>query len=475
MDNLKQILEAILEVLPDDVSNAGNPLKPKELYIPQAHMKSLRLYATIVVGSRGVGKTTWTSALADWESRKIIGANIAELENASVQVGYGLTPNLNNYPDKESIKGLLEKNFNPRDIWRSVIIRWLSREINETIPIENWSENILWVQKNPENCAKIFEKANSTLKSDKKNGLILFDALDRLSDSWEEMDNLVRELLRLALELKAFTNIHAKIFLREDQLSRNVTNFPDASKLQTTKAELNWDREDLYGLLWQQLCNAPGIGGDILRHYYQDIVGLPPSKQDDYWVITDGIKQNETRQRELFEKLAGSWMGKDKRRGVPYVWTVGHLSDGNKQVSPRSFLAAIKTAADDSMRRTGDYPLHYESIKKGVRSASKIRVNEIAEDYPWIKDLCEPLAGRNVPALFNDFENIWKQKYPGGPNMIKSKQLPPQDMERGWQGIKDELIRLGVFEEMRDSRINMPDLFRVGFGLGRKGGVPPVG
>ena len=27
---------------------------------------------------------------------------------------------------------------------------------------------------------------------------------------------------------------------------------------------------------------------------------------------------------------------------------------------------------------------------------------------------------------------------------------------------------------MRDGRINMPDLYRVGFGLGRKGGIKPA-
>lgn len=36
-----------------------------------------------------------------------------------------------------------------------------------------------------------------------------------------------------------------------------------------------------------------------------------------------------------------------------------------------------------------------------------------------------------------------------------------------------DLERLGIFEKMKDSRINMPDLYRVGFGLGRRGGVKP--
>jgi hypothetical protein len=338
----------------------------------------------------------------------------------------------------------------------------------------NWLASISWARDNPESCAKILKNANHEFRLNKRNGLILFDALDRLSDSWEVMDTIARELLRLILELKAFSNIHAKVFLRVDQISRNITDFPDASKLLSTKTELNWEIYDLHGLLWQQLCNAPGEGGVILRDYYREVVGIAPREQGSYWVITDTIKRDEAKQRVLFAKLAGPWMGKDKRRGVPYVWSVGHLADGNKHTSPRSFLNAIKTAAEDSKHRTGDYPLHYESIKRGVRSASQIRVNEIAEDYPWINDLCKPLAGTNVPADFSTIENTWKEKYPDGPIAIKSENLPPQDLESGWTGIKNELVRLGIFEEMRDHRINMPDLFRVGFGLGRKGGVTPV-
>jgi hypothetical protein len=155
---------------------------------------------------------------------------------------------------------------------------------------------------------------------------------------------------------------------------------------------------------------------------------------------------------------------------------VGHLADGLKRTSPRSFLCAIREAADDSLNRPGDFPLHYESIKKGVQSASQIRVDEIAEDYPWIKDLCKPLgnAAMNVPAFYNEIEEKWKKEYPDGPSTITSKKLPPQDLKRGWIGLKKELIRLGIFQEMRDDRINMPDLFRVGFGLGRKGGIRSV-
>jgi hypothetical protein len=168
-------------------------------------------------------------------------------------------------------------------------------------------------------------------------------------------------------------------------------------------------------------------------------------------------------------------MGKNRRRGVPYFWAVRHLADGRGLASPRSFLVGIRDAAEKSLDAEGsDYPLHYESLKKGIQKASKIRVDEMAEDYPWVKELCGLLDGLNVPSEFSRFEDRWKSRYPDGPSTIKSNRLPPQSASEGWTGIKQELVRLGVFEETQDSRINMPDLYRVGFGLGRMGGVAPL-
>jgi hypothetical protein len=88
-----------------------------------------------------------------------------------------------------------------------------------------------------------------------------------------------------------------------------------------------------------------------------------------------------------------------------------------------------------------------------------------------VKDICGPLRNLIVPVEFTKIEECWNNKYPNGPGDIQSTRLPPQDLNKGWRGIQEELVRLGIFEENRDGRINMPDLYRVGFGLGRKGGV----
>ena len=56
-------------------------------------------------------------------------------------------------------------------------------------------------------------------------------------------------------------------------------------------------------------------------------------------------------------------------------------------------------------------------------------------------------------------------------NVVK---LPPSRIEEGPDGVRRDLESLGVFQRMRDGRVNVPDVFRVGYGLGRKGGVKPI-
>jgi hypothetical protein len=474
MAEITTIRDAIFNVLPAEPFNSGKAPDPQEMYIPQAHRESLQLTSNLIVGARGVGKSTWTAALADPKLRAVIGSNIHELENTKVTIGFSENANAKSYPSQEIFTSLLKKNFKPYEIWQAVISRWLCNETGGKIPDADWEASAAWVKDNPESWGKLLQEANDMFRLNNNNGLILFDALDRSGSTWEEINGIVRDLLRLVIRLKTYSNIHTKVFLREDQLLGDVTNFPDASKVLSTRTNLDWYLYDLHGLLWQLFCNAQGEGGDALRMIYKDVIGSDPIWKEGYWIILEDLKRDENRQRKLFEKLAGSWMGKDPRRGVPYIWSVSHLADGKKRTSPRSFLAAIRDAANDSRNKEGDYSLHYESIRHGVQKASSIRIDEIAEDYPWIRELCNLLRGINVPIDFDQIEEKWDDKYPNGPIGIKSERLPPQNLDQGWRGIQNELVRLGIFEEMRNGRINMPDLYRVGFGLGRKGGVTPL-
>ena len=75
--------------------------------------------------------------------------------------------------------------------------------------------------------------------------------------------------------------------------------------------------------------------------------------------------------------------------------------------------------------------------------------------------------------------NLWKSG--GTIQSIKSateqtaevKLLPPH-FDEGPPGVLRDLKDLGVLDYIWDGRVQMPDIYRIAFGLGRKGGVKPL-
>lgn len=468
MADVNPLRNALLAA-PFETSNFGEKPALGTLYIPSSHLKALRLDAHVVVGGRGVGKSFWTAALQSAPLRSAIGTALPELDNLDIRIGFASTESVGHYPNADRFALMLDRGIEPYDLWRAVILRWVAARAELLIPIESWEATVTWLKGEPEAASQVMATARHW------RGLIIFDALDRTSADWQNMDRIVRGLLNAALWLKSYPTLSAKIFLREDQAERTVFNFPDASKLLASKAELTWARHDLHGMLWQRLINAPGEHGACLRAVCANVSNAAVEEHAGVRQLPADMKRESEAQRRAFEVLAGPWMGRDKRRGVPYVWSVGHLSDATGRTSPRSFLAAIYQAVEDSRERYPDYDyaLHYESIKRGIQKASEIRVNEMAEDYPWVREVLSTLEGLNVPCESEGILERWMERFPAGPQAISSDRLPPQHAGRGWDGIRDDLQRLGLIETKKDGRIDMPDLYRVGFRLGRRGGVKP--
>ena len=123
--------------------------------------------------------------------------------------------------------------------------------------------------------------------------------------------------------------------------------------------------------------------------------------------------------------------------------------------------------------------MHYDSIKSGVQTASRIRVRELQEDYPWVHRVMTPLAGMLVPCRFREIATTWRDQgvlagleEAMAENAVK---LPPRRIDRGAGGVREDLESLGIFSRLSDDRVNIPDVFRVAYRLGRRGGVKPVG
>ena len=55
-----------------------------------------------------------------------------------------------------------------------------------------------------------------------------------------------------------------------------------------------------------------------------------------------------------------------------------------------------------------------------------------------------------------------------------SERLPKELRSQGVHGLITYLCQLGLLSQMKDEQLIMPDIYRIGFKLGRKGGIKPA-
>jgi hypothetical protein len=331
--------------------------------------------------------------------------------------------------------------------------------------------------------ATAFIDADESAGASSATKLLLFDALDRLHTRREDANLLVRGILRLALELRTGTrNLRAKIFIRPDMLDDALLDFPDASKLGANNVELTWPAANLYGLLFHQLGNASSGWAPIFRARTGHWLQRPVEGAERYNPPREVVGA-EVRQQEIFTWLAGQYMGTDQRRGYTYTWLPNHLADGLGQVSPRSFLSALRKATDITAEQYASHPLalHWDGIRRGVQTASQIRVKEIAEDIPWVAAAIRPLEGLQVPIDPPEVISRWEERdlqqaleglRNAPPSGEEDEAKPTGPMHGRFSELIEELVQIGVMTRRANGRLDLPDVYRVAFGLGRRGGIP---
>ena len=358
-----------------------------DIYVVAGHEKALNPDTLLVVGGRGSGKSFWSAALSDPGARKLIGHQLPRLrlENYQIFVGFAGLRGDTRYPSHQILGQLLSEGYEAETIWRAVILHQLMRLelVQEAMPGESWSERVSFVQKNPEKEESWLTAINTSLQEQNRGCLIVFDALDRLGSTWSNIRALTQGLLRVCLDMQGFSALHLKLFMRPDMWDDNsLWAFPDASKLQHNQVILEWRKADLYGLLWHWLANRPGGVGCRVREKIEQKTGCSFEKfayesAEEVYFLPALLKSDESIQEDILELIASPYMGTNRRRGRTYTWLPNHLSDAKGQVSPRSFLLAIKEALHESEQRGAERVLHYEGIKAGVIKASEIRLQEL--------------------------------------------------------------------------------------------------
>ena len=470
-----QIGRPALCELPAGASH-GEHTHPQEVYLPRSHLKALDPDALLVTGMRGAGKTFWWSALQDGEVRRLVAQSERTKlsENTVVRVGFGVRSAPDEYPGVEALRSL-RTNKAPRDIWRTVLAWQLAKGTEHPLAdLATWEKRAEFVAGNAEEIDRFLQERDDEYSWNGVVFLLLFDGLDRCAEDWAGTTEMVGALLRVALEVRSYRHLRVKVFLRSDRAAdRAIATFPDASKVLTTRVELNWPSRELYGLLWHHLAN----NGKYDFFFRQRLAGRWRSvvtENHTVWLVPRPLVLNENAQRDDFHSLAGARMGGRSWRAQPYSWIQDNLSDAHGHVSARSFLTALREAALHTANEHPDHAccLHHESIVHGVQQASKTRIREMQEDHPWIDQAMSALRGLSVPVSFDECVEHWRKERIVE-RLSEDGQLGPRRLGDGAEGIRHDLETIGVFQRLRDGRVHVPNVYRIGYGLGRHGGVMP--
>ena len=477
-------LRAILdEALPHAQDADTQQPNMNTLFTPTNHRLALDPEVTVVRGGRGVGKTFWFLSLMDDELRRVAAVeyNMPRLGKVEVSAGYGAQMRGHLYPGPSEMNKLLESEIRAADLWDSVLL--VSLGVPEILDFVKWEDRVAWMRENPHARDTAVARADAQAGERGVTRLLLFDALDHLHHDRGQADRLVGGLLQLALQMRLRTrNLRFKIFIRPDMFESGGGSFPDASKLSANAADLAWSTANLYGLFFHYLGNQGSPEGS---RRYRESFGVWRNDVDHRYLPPTELLVNAETQKEEFSRIAGPYMGANYRKGHTYTWLPNHLMDGTEQVSPRSFLNALRTAVNETMDHHADheYALHFEGIRKGVQAASRTRVLEIGEDLPWVNTAITPLGGEQVPIEQDVVLRRWREEELHNLLERQAERDRQRDEEMVRTGPRNadaspeligELIELGVMRRRKDGRLDLPDVYRIAFSIGRKGGVPKV-
>jgi hypothetical protein len=459
------------------------PPSLSNLFTPDSHRRALEVDATVVRGGRGVGKTFWSRSLLNQNLRRVAATEyrMDRLNRLEVDAGFGAELQPRRYPGSAELRQLIDARTNPYDLWNAVLLMALGQP--DLTRLDNWRARVAWIHDHPAERDHTIAEVNRRAKDAGITRLIVFDALEHMHSDRRLADRWVAGILQLALELRlGVSSIRFKIFIRPDMFDGALPHFPDASKLTANAASLKWTTTNLYGLFFHYLGNHSSKESAAFRALTAGWSEPTAGRH----LLPASLLGDSKAQEDAFKAMAGPYMGANFRKGNTYTWLPNHLMDGAEQVSPRSFLNALKQAVEETIAEYAAHNLaiHHEGIRGGVQSASRTRVDEIREDLPWVHTAIKPLEGQQVPIEESTIRDIWQEarldeqlrrqarSLSESPDETRIRTGPrfPDDYPR----LVEELVELGVMRRRKDGRIDLPDVYRIAFSIGRKGGVPKV-
>ncbi len=215
--------------------------KLRDVFAPTGHSKALDPATTLVLGARGAGKSFWASVLYNNDTRQLASDLYPRLGLDRLRVEIGFSGVGRAGVSKAVIDQLVppgqEKTVANR-FWQAIIA---SAALTVTEPDQKHvPKDMLERFADPEAWADTIAEVDDNLTERGETLLIVFDALDAISEDWARLSGLIDALMRSVWELRGFNAIRAKLFMRPDQLSELTLRFVELPKLRSGAAQLGW-------------------------------------------------------------------------------------------------------------------------------------------------------------------------------------------------------------------------------------------
>lgn len=484
-----ELLEVAQSWQPDDPPRRG-----ADVFFPSAHIRALALDRPLVIGMRGAGKSFWSEVLTDDGLRSTVTRfvkgydKLVHVGSIRWDQGGAFSTRL---PDSQVLTSILQNGMEPRLLWLTLILSELrsvcvQRGIGVGLPevSQGWGRVLSWARRHSDEIRQAFQQLNDTLVREGQVALVVMDALDRMAAQLAQSVDCLRGLLQLLLDARQLKGLRFKVFLREDMTHMpSVLSFPDASKLINEAVHLHWTREDIYALHWHKLAQESLKFQRLIEQHF----GPSDGNSSGYWhphlVQSPPVESFLT---NLLKLLAPPYMGSAANKGHVYSWWYKHLADGKNRVSPRTFAASLRAALNESSKPAFGHVLTPTGIKAGVRVASEARVQELKDDYFWVSTALAAFNDRLTPIPVQEIYGVWNGVGVEGvptPRLI-GEQCVAEHVFVPWdesdrltsssQKLRDTLVELGILIlRDEDTRLDMPDIYRLGYRIRKRGGVPP--
>lgn len=468
-----EIRDALLDACPEQ--GLGEAL-PEALMLPYFYpttpfRNALQPDIFLIQGERGVGKTELFRLLAERDAAGLLGG--AQLR-ASTCVGFGRQKGDHWVPSSEEIDAVFSQGNETagRTFWLGLLGRRLvqdlgelqpdlARALQQVSPIHQW---LPVVTQHVGELSNALNRLDASLHARNEWRFVLYDDLDTTATFYAGLFGPLRGLFGFWLErTRQWRRLHPKIFLRTDLFKADSLAFPDGAKFfGAHMVKLLWSPKQLYSLLLKRLLNQPERT-EAFVSWLNAAAGPSLTVREDPTLGRTPI-EGEQWPEALMTALVGRYMGASPRKGASVTWVPNHLADALGGYSPRSWLRMFHYAAENARSAdTGALPLHPACFFRAEQRVSELRLQELADEDPWVLHLRQAFEDGEVPMSSDELEERIR-RVPSGDGR---ERLPV-----GYDELSRYLLLRGLLGRRSDDRYDVPEIYRHALGLKRRGGVP---